>query len=541
MNAEYTTIVSEIMHDYLKFAEKLEIYGINVHVLSVSDNKGIKELLMADMLLFTLRIIGEDDPITDEHSRYINACIGYDFTPSELAEVRTEVFKKTNTYICALLPYMILFDKNMGTISFTKMYIICLMYLAIGYISIKESAGTGETVRYYKYTMKAKELAEKVIGTNVEIDPIEKVSADPKSKLLIKLLAECGDDNQDEVITDLEKRVTAIENGSIKKDIRINEHNDNARTITEPIRYLCSFEVIVDKGDGSDLADNISEESRDIDDIKGAIEELDSLIGLEGIKDQIKTMMNVHSLWKAQNNGKKIPLTMHMAFIGNPGTGKTTAARLIGKIYKEYGLLSRGHLVEVSRADLVGKYVGHTAAKVKEIFEKAKGGVLFIDEAYTLSNDAEGGYGQEAIDMIVKLMEDYREDIVVIFAGYPKSMHTFLESNPGLSSRIPNTIRFDDYTAEELFRIFLYMCEEYDIICTEMTASRLKEHFKAEVARKDKGYGNGRAVRNYFEKMFTMMSNRMAEAGEMNGKLQFLPIDMPQEQVLRPSYLQCLK
>ncbi len=541
MNAEYTTIVSEIMHDYLKFADKLDIYGINVRVLSISDSKGIKELLMADMLLFTLRVIGENDPITDEHARYINACIGYDFTLSELTELRTEIFKKTDTYVFALLPYMILFDKNTGTISFTKMYLCCLMYLAMGYIAIKKGVGPGETVRYYKYIMKARELAEKIIGTDIKIDPLEKVSMDQNSKLLIKLLAECGDDDQDEVIIDLEKRVNAIGNGSFKKDIRTTEQNGNAETVAEPIRYLCSFEVIVDKGDGSDLADDTSEESKGNGDEMGAIEELDSLIGLGGIKDQVKTMMNVHSLWKAQNNGKRIPLTMHMAFIGNPGTGKTTAARVIGKIYREYGLLSKGHLVEVSRADLVGKYVGHTAAKIKEVFEKARGGVLFIDEAYTLSNDVEGGYGQEAIDMIVKLMEDYREDIAVIFAGYPRSMHTFLESNPGLASRIPNTIRFDDYTADELFRIFLYMCEEYDIKCTEMAASRVKEHFRAEVAKQDKGFGNGRAVRNYFEKMLTMMSNRMAEAGEMNGEMQFLPEDLPKEQLFRPSYLQTVK
>ncbi len=293
MDPEYTTIVSEIMHDYLKFADNLDIYGINVHVLSISDNKGIKELLMADMLLFTLRVIGKDDPITDEHAQYINACIGYDFTPSELTELRTEVFKKTDTYVFALLPYMILFDKNTGTISFTKMYLCCLMYLAMGYIAIKKSVGPGETVRYYKYIMKARELAEKIIGTDIKIDPFEKVSIDPNSKLLIKLLAECGDDDQDEVITDLEKRVNAIENGSIKKDIRTDKQNDNARDEAAPIRYLCSFEVIVDKDDGSDLADNASDELKENSDI--SIEEFDSLVGLGGIKDQVKTMMNVHS------------------------------------------------------------------------------------------------------------------------------------------------------------------------------------------------------------------------------------------------------
>ncbi|MBR4719544.1 MAG: AAA family ATPase [Lachnospiraceae bacterium] len=474
--------------------------------------------------------------------KFINACIGYDFTISELEVIKKEAFERTNSYIYVLLPYMLLFDKKTGTVGFTKNYLFILMCVVVGYMAIGESADTGEAVRYYKYITKAKELGEKILGVPIDIDPMEKVSANPSSKMLIKLLAGCGDEGQDEVIIDLEARINTLDDSAVMKDITLNEPAEQKAENSSSTGRISWFEAIVVQSDGSELTDNITDASS-VNELTGDIADLDTLIGLSEVKKQIRTIINVHRLWTQHDNTRssKIPMTMHMVFIGNPGTGKTTAARMIGKIYKNAGLLSKGQLVEVSRVDLVGKYIGHTAAKVKDAFDRAKGGVLFIDEAYMLSHDSEGGYGQEAIDMIVKLMEDNREDIAVIFAGYPKYMHIFLESNPGLASRIPYVIRFDDYSAEELMQILLYMCQEYGITCTETAKSKIKEHFRAEISKHDKNYGNGRAVRNYFEKMVTMMSNRMAECGIMSGEMQFLPADIPQDQVLSASYLQAIK
>ena len=224
---------------------------------------------------------------------------------------------------------------------------------------------------------------------------------------------------------------------------------------------------------------------------------------------------------------------LHMAFIGNPGTGKTTIARILGKVYKESGLLSKGHLVEVGRADLVGKYVGHTAVMVKEVFEKAKGGVLFIDEAYSLTNEDGGGFGQEAVETLLKLMEDNRDDIAVIVAGYPALMQEFLDANPGLRSRFPFVIHFPDYSGAELTEIFRCFCRENDILPSRSVMQAVRSHFEKEASKKARNYGNARAVRNYFEQMIMNQANRLvdAESYDREDLCGFTMADLPRANI----------
>lgn len=202
-------------------------------------------------------------------------------------------------------------------------------------------------------------------------------------------------------------------------------------------------------------------------------------------------------------------MSYHLVFTGNPGTGKTTVARLIAEVYHSMGLLSKGHLIEVDRGELVAGYVGHTALKVQEVIEKAKGGVLFIDEAYSLNSKSENDFGHEAIETLLKEMEDNREDLVVIMAGYPDLMNDLLESNPGLSSRFSKTIYFPDYSARELAQIFAKFCDENSIECSVGIFNRVKRYFNMELNRNNKNFGNARAVRNYFEQTLMNQANRL--------------------------------
>jgi len=241
------------------------------------------------------------------------------------------------------------------------------------------------------------------------------------------------------------------------------------------------------------------------------MQELESLIGLHHVKKDVYNMIN---LVKVQQLRKKeglrsTPISLHMVFSGNPGTGKTTIARLISEIYKELGVLSKGHLIEVDRSGLVSGYLGQTALKVKDVVGSAIGGILFIDEAYSLSNNNDD-YGQEAIDTLIKMMEDHRNDLVVIVAGYPKQMEDFLNSNPGMQSRFNKHIQFDDYNEQELLEIIQYMCHKEAYEMDEELVNGLQTIFLSLVENKDSGtFGNARIVRNIFEKLIAYQANRI--------------------------------
>ena len=239
--------------------------------------------------------------------------------------------------------------------------------------------------------------------------------------------------------------------------------------------------------------------------------ELDSYIGLEAVKKEVRNLINLVTVYQLrEKNG--LPsggLSLHMVFSGNPGTGKTTIARLMARIYHSLGILSKGQLVEVDRSGLVAGYVGQTALKTGKAVEKALGGVLFVDEAYALNGRSDNDFGQEAIDTLLKAMEDHRKDLVVIVAGYDGLMDTFIHSNPGLESRFNRFLHFEDYTPEQLLEIFKMQCKKGCYELTDDAAQRVREILEDE-SENQISFGNARGVRNVFEKILVAQANRIA-------------------------------
>ena len=249
------------------------------------------------------------------------------------------------------------------------------------------------------------------------------------------------------------------------------------------------------------------------EDMKDLQAELDSYIGLATVKEEVRNLINMASVYKLrrQHDLPTTDMSLHMVFTGNPGTGKTMMARMMARIYRSLDILSKGQLVEVDRSGLVAGYVGQTAIKTQKVIQKALGGVLFIDEAYALNGKSENDFGQEAIDTILKAMEDHRDDLVVIVAGYTDLMDKFIHSNPGLESRFNRFLLFEDYSLDELVAIFKMRCGKGYILSPE-AEPRVRDYSAEESAAGD-SFGNARGVRNIFEHILVAQNNRLAKLG----------------------------
>ena len=262
--------------------------------------------------------------------------------------------------------------------------------------------------------------------------------------------------------------------------------------------------------------------------IEDLLAELDSYVGMDAIKTEVRSLINMVQVYNLRRE-HALPTTdmsLHMVFSGNPGTGKTTVARIMSRIYHSLDILSKGQLVEVDRSGLVAGYVGQTALKTQKVIEKAMGGVLFIDEAYALNGKSENDFGQEAIDTILKAMEDHRDDLVVIVAGYTELMDRFIHSNPGLESRFNRFLMFEDYTPEQMVAIFKMQCKKGCYVLAQGTEELVRDFIAEESA--DDSFGNARGVRNLFEHILVAQNNRLAKMENVtrDDLMQILPDDV---------------
>lgn len=354
------------------------------------------------------------------------------------------------------------------------------------------------------------------------------------TNILLYLAAVDDDVSYDEAayITECTDKLTAIcDTSGVRK----------SREALNPLDYVTSSEPgfqekhrLQEQTAGGEKLKEGDAEKPDAEEKKPDFDELmaqlDSLVGLDDVKKDIKNLMNLVKVRRLRKeNGLPIPpMSLHMVFMGNPGTGKTTVARIISGLYAAIGVLEKGQLIEVDRSGLVAGYVGQTALKTQEVIKSALGGVLFIDEAYSLASGGENDFGREAIETILKAMEDHRDELIVVVAGYDGPMEKFINSNPGLQSRFNKYFYFPDYNGEQLLYIFKGQCKKNGYALTEEAEAEAKAMFEELYENRGENFGNGRDVRNVFEDTVVRQSNRVAalDAPTKDDLMQFLPEDL---------------
>ena len=319
---------------------------------------------------------------------------------------------------------------------------------------------------------------------------------------LEKIAREITDEQNDKAVLDLLKNLGIL----TKKQFVPNMEQKQENIVEILYKYLGASKV-------DELFQDLKEESANVS-IDELLNQLNGLVGLKNVKEQVCDLIDYNKIQhlRVKNGLKKSNKTLHMAFSGNPGTAKTTVARIVGRMYKAIGLLSKGHFIEASRTDLIAEYQGQTAIKVKRLINRAKGGVLFIDEAYSITENANSdSYGRESLTELTKALEDYRDDLVVIVAVYTNLMEEFFESNPGLKSRFNTFISFSDYSLDELVQIFNYTCNQNDYVAEEQAIENVRDLLQTKLNEKDNHFANGRLVRNLFDDITLNQSKRLSK------------------------------
>ncbi len=501
----------------------------------------LEKIFKTDMLNFLVYLAYADGTIAKEEVKYINLLFGLQFTEKMISDyanrwdLKSENIK--NNAPLSLEPFV---RSNVGPetgelssqyYDLIMMYVTTFNYIGNDFIACNKEVLDGEVLALTSYISMLKENIE-IIKDKIE-DYKPTIAFKPGSKVKREEAPAYTKVNTDDNAWD------TIEESTGNSDSRTYMYSDFSLKANREYGRIGSDEnksdSKVNKDEKYSAQDDKKQEIRkenlavDKDvkhimnpaeiDLESLMSELNALTGMESVKREINNLVNLLKICKIrQEKGLQLPpTTNHMVFLGNPGTGKTTVARILAKIYRGLGVLSKGHLVEVDRSGLVASYMGQTGEKVMEVVEKAKGGILFIDEAYALSsNKQEGDFGQEAIDILNKAMEDYRDDLIVIAAGYHDEMQDFLDANPGLRSRFNRTIEFPNYTADELVEIMCNRAKKLDYRLSEDALSFVKAKFAKVLAFPPENFGNARSVRNYLDNVINNQANRLVVEANFN-------------------------
>lgn len=506
-----------------------------------------------DMLNFLVYLTYSDGRASKEEIQYINSLMGLQMDERMISEyadrwgLKLETIKERPPL--SLEPFV---RSNIGPetgeisvryYDLISLYVTTFNYIGNDLISCNKEVLQGEIEALSSYIFMLKEnidyINEKIqdYKPTIAFKPGSKIKQEPKPDYVYHE-ENSGDLSEDMIQGDRIYKETSREKKLLWKDEDLKLRRDLERSVFERDEDMQTghggisqdADATVKRG-GTKQDAAIKTGNSDISQVMNPdevnlevlLDELNSLTGMDSVKREINNLVNLLKICRIrQEKGLQLPpTTNHLVFLGNPGTGKTTVARILSKIYHGLGVLSKGHLVEVDRSGLVAGYMGQTGEKVMEVVEQAKGGVLFIDEAYALAAGKQSGdFGQEAIDILNKAMEDYRDDLIVIAAGYHDEMQEFLDANPGLRSRFNRTIEFPDYTAEELIEIIVNHAKKMDYQFTDEALKFVRDKFEHVLAFPPDNFGNARSVRNYLNNVINNQANRLVS--QVNFKMEEL-------------------